>query len=57
MKEAEEEALKYYRSKYGADKELSAKAANYGCHIQVDIIKKGKVIKSFGYGGGQVYEL
>ncbi|MGE5549785.1 MAG: SurA N-terminal domain-containing protein [Bacteroidota bacterium] len=57
LKEAEEEALKYYRNKYGPDKGVTAKAANYGCHIQVDIIKNGKVIKSFGYGGGEVYEI
>ena len=57
LKEAEAEVLKYYRSKYGADKDVTAKAANYGCHIQVDIIKNGKVIKSFGYGGGEVYEI
>ncbi|MGE5528560.1 MAG: SurA N-terminal domain-containing protein [Patescibacteria group bacterium] len=57
LAEAEREALKYYRNKYGAGKDVTAKAANYGCHIQVDIIKNGKVIKSLGYGGGQVYEI
>ncbi len=57
LKEAEKAGLEYYRKKYGNDSGLSAKAANYGCHIQVDIIKGGKIIKSLGYSGGSIYEI
>ena len=57
LKEAEKAALGYYQKKYGNIRGLTAKAENYGCHIQVDILKGGKVLKSFGYGGGEIYEI
>ena len=57
LKEAEKAALDYYQKKFGDTRGLTAKAENYGCHIQVDILKAGKVIKSFGYGGGEIYEI
>jgi len=59
LEQAEKAALKYYQSKYGTDKDVMAKATNYGCHIQVDIIniKNGKVIKSLVYSNERIYEI
>lgn len=55
--QAEKEAVAYYREKYG-DANVTARAVNYGCHVQIDILKDGKVVKSLSYfGSGQFYEL
>lgn len=56
LKEAENAALDYYRKNGGKDG-VTAKATNYGCHIQVDIMDGGRVVKSYGYGAGRIYEL
>lgn len=53
----EREAIAYYSAKYG-DSDVTARVLNYGCHLQIDIIKNGKVIKSLTYfGARQFYEL
>lgn len=53
----EREAIAYYREKYG-DGDVTARTLNYGCHVQIDILKDGKVVKSLSYiGTGQFYEL
>jgi len=55
-KEAQTKALKYYevkKVKNGA----SARAINFGCHIQVDIIEEGKVVLSLTYDRGEVKEI
>ncbi|NPV53232.1 MAG: hypothetical protein HPY71_06890 [Firmicutes bacterium] len=53
-----QEVLSHYRSKYkDNDPGLTAEVVSYGCHMEVYIIKGGKVIKSFAYfGQGQFYE-
>lgn len=56
LEEAEKAALDLYRKNGGKDG-ATARATNYGCHIQVDVLVNGKVVKSYGYGGGEVYEL
>lgn len=50
-------ALQAYR-KYNPDSQnLTAKVTDYGCHIQVDIQKDGKVVKSYIYQNGEVEDL
>jgi predicted nucleic acid-binding Zn ribbon protein len=55
--EAKKAALEAYRKESPLEKELSAKVTDYGCHIQVDIRKEGKTIKSYSYQGGKVFEI
>ena len=47
-------ALAEYRKKNPAEKEVEARVTDYGCHIQVDIEKKGKTIWSYSYQDGTV---
>ncbi len=57
VKDAEAAGLAYYKQKYGDDK-VTVKATDYGCHVQADVYKDGKVVKSLGYDrAGGVYEL
>jgi hypothetical protein len=56
-KDGEAVGLAYYQQKYGPGPYV-AKATDYGCHVQVDISKDGKVVKSLSYDrAGGVYEL
>ena len=52
----EQEGLAYYQETY-KDTDVTAKAKDYGCHVQCDIVKDGEVIKSFSYRGGQLSEI
>ena len=57
IKDAESVGLAYYQQKYGTGP-FTAKATDYGCHVQVNISRDGKVVKSLGYDrAGGVYEL
>lgn len=57
IRDAESVGLAYYQQKYGPGP-VTAKATDYGCHVQVNISKDGKVVKSLGYDrAGGVYEL
>jgi len=55
-KEARTKALQYYEAKKGKNG-ASARAINFGCHIQVDIIEEGKVVLSLTYERGEVKEI
>ncbi|MBM4348359.1 MAG: hypothetical protein FJ106_00435 [Deltaproteobacteria bacterium] len=55
-KEAQTKALQYYEAKKGKNG-ASARAINFGCHIQVDIIEEGKVVLSLTYDRGEVKEI
>ncbi|MBU2027016.1 MAG: SurA N-terminal domain-containing protein [Proteobacteria bacterium] len=50
-------ALDAYRETHPAEKGLEAKVTDYGCHIQVDIEKEGKIVASYSYNDGQVFEI
>ncbi len=54
--EAKTKGLEYYEKKT-QKKGASARATNFGCHIQVDIIEEGKVVVSLTYRGGEVEEI
>jgi hypothetical protein len=57
VKDAEAAGLAFYAQKY-SDKDVTVKATDYGCHVQADVLKNGKPVKSLGYdGAGGVYEL
>jgi hypothetical protein len=54
--EAQKAALGAFQKSTPAEKSVTAKVTNYGCHIQVDIQKEGRVIKSYSYQNGKVEE-
>lgn len=54
--EAKEAALRAYKKENPDDQNLSAKVTNYGCHLQIDIQKGGKIVKSYIYKNGGVLE-
>lgn len=49
--------LAEYRRTNPQDKGVGAKVIDYGCHIQVDIEKSGKIVKSYTYRDGKVFEI
>jgi len=50
-------ALEAYRKTHPAEKGAEAQVNDYGCHIQVDIEQGGKVVKSYTYQDGEVFEI
>lgn len=54
--EAQKAALEAYQKTNPAEKGVTARVTNYGCHIQVDIQKEGRIVKSYIYQGGRVFE-
>ncbi len=50
---AKEAGLRYWHEKHGPG-EISARAADFGCHIQVDIVENGKIIASLRYQDGNI---
>lgn len=50
-------ALDAYRETHPAEKGVDAKVTDYGCHIQVDIEKEGKIVASYSYNNGKVSEI
>lgn len=54
--EAEAACLKYWHDKHGSDT-VTAKLTDYGCHVQVDIIKNNKNVASLRYQNGSITEL
>jgi hypothetical protein len=55
-KAAETACLKYWHDNHGAD-DVTAKLTDYGCHVQVDIVKNKKNIASLKYQNGSITEL
>ncbi|MBL7170011.1 MAG: hypothetical protein ISS48_03255 [Candidatus Aenigmarchaeota archaeon] len=55
IKDAENAGYKYYIDKYG-DSDVEAVAKDYGCHLEVGILKDGQLVKRLGYSSGSVYE-
>ncbi len=55
--EARKAALEAFQKSNPAEKNVAAKVTNYGCHIQVDIQKEGRVVKSYTYQEGKVFEI
>jgi len=55
-RDAQTAALETFQRTNPAEKGVTAKVADYGCHIQVDIQKEGRVIKSYSYQNGKIEE-
>jgi hypothetical protein len=55
-KAAQTLALEAYRKINPSGQGITAKVTDYGCHMQVDIQKEGRVLKSYIYQGGKVFE-
>lgn len=55
MSDLEQQALAQYTEETGKS-DVQAKAANYGCHIQIDITNAGnEIVRSYGFQGGPLY--
>jgi SurA-like N-terminal domain len=54
--QAKKLALEAYQKVNPAERGVTAKVTDYGCHIQVDIQKEGRVVKSYTYQDGKVFE-
>lgn len=52
---AAEAGLEYWKTKYGPD-QVAAKVRDFGCHMQIDIVKDETVIGSLRYQGGVITE-
>ena len=55
--EAKKAALEAYQKSNPAENGVTAKVTDYGCHMQVDIQKEGKIVKSYSYQGGKIFEM
>ena len=54
--EASSAALDAYRKTDPAEKDVAAQVTDYGCHVQVDIEKGGRIVKSYAYQDGKVFD-
>jgi len=50
-------ALGEYHKTDPAGQGVEARVTDYGCHVQVDIEKGGRVVKSYAYQDGEALEL
>jgi hypothetical protein len=49
-------AIDAYRKTSPAEKDVVVQVTDYGCHLQVDIEKGGKVVRSYTYQNGSVID-
>ena len=54
--EASAAALVAYRKTNPAEKDVAAQVTDYGCHLQVDIEKGGRVVRSYSYQDGNIID-
>ena len=54
--EASAAALAAYRETNPAEKDVAVRVSDYGCHVQVDIEKSGRIVKSYAYQDGKVFD-
>jgi hypothetical protein len=54
--EASAAALDAYRKTNPSEKEVITQVTDYGCHLQVDIKKGDRIVKSYAYQDGQAFE-
>ncbi len=55
-REAEKAALAWWRDRYGSEA-VAAKVLDFGCHIQVDMMKGEQIARSLRYQNGSISEL
>ena len=53
---AADAGLRFWHDKYGPDA-VTTRLTDYGCHIQVDIVKNNKIIGSLRYQDGNITEI
>jgi hypothetical protein len=49
-------ALQYWHARHGADA-VTTRVQDFGCHVQIDIVKNDKIISSLRYQNGSITEL
>lgn len=55
-KVAREAGLAYWHGKYGPES-VAAQVKDYGCHMQIDIVKNNKIVSSLRYQAGKISEM
>lgn len=55
-RQASAAAIDAYRKTNPAEKDVIAQVTDYGCHLQVDIEKGGKVVRSYTYQNGSIID-
>jgi len=53
---AADAGLRFWYAKHGLDS-VTARLTDYGCHIQIDIVKNEKIIGSLRYQDGSITEM
>jgi hypothetical protein len=56
-KDARDKAIKQYQDTYGKKEGITANVTDYGCHIKIDVYEKDKLVKSYIYQQGNVFEM
>ena len=56
-KDAKDKAIRMYQDTYGKKEGLTAKVTDYGCHVQIDVYQKDKLVKSYTYQQRNVFEM
>lgn len=56
MEKASEAAISYWRGKYGDDR-ITTQVSDFGCHLEINIIKDNKTIGTLRYQGGRISEM
>jgi hypothetical protein len=55
-KVARDAGLAYWHGKYGPES-VVAQVKDYGCHMQIDIVKNNKIVSSLRYQAGKISEM
>ncbi len=56
VREAQKAALAYWRERYGGSP-VDTKVQDFGCHVEVDIVKDNRIAKSLRYQNGTITEM
>ncbi len=56
VREAQKAALAYWRERYG-ESPVDTKVQDFGCHVEVDIVKDNRIAKSLRYQNGTITEM
>lgn len=57
LPEIQQQALAYYRQQTGDQSQVDVKVQDFGCHVQADVFKNGKKVKSYAFRDGQFNEV
>jgi hypothetical protein len=53
---AADAGVRYWQEKHGGEA-VTARTTDFGCHIQVDILRENKIVRSLRYQDGSISEM